>query len=503
MTKLLHAFYDLEVNPNCFDITKFVCMAELARREEGCDAIAAYIVLAEGHGFRKDDPFEESKRNWRLRNIMMPLLALMPSVTTIASGITRDVAARIMSGADAVFPRGHTMEEPVSCFEWSDVILESLRGKEIPGLVPHQTALAWMRRWVEPRAKGRRTVSITLRETDFEAERNSSLENWLSFARALDPVKYCPIILRDTDKIFAAPDSAFDGLLQCSEVTVNIELRAALYEVCDLNLFVANGPAELCVLNPRTAYVSFFKLRPDKRTGKRPEMHADLALGRKKDFCFAGPHQQLAWGDDTLPAIESAFQRLETSMAEQAEEVSRYKQLDAFPPAKIDPGEAIELFTLSGRTTLVDKLLDHFEDVSKSDVQRWRVQTAFSRCNYPAVVEMSEGFSLDNERAPHVYMMRADALFRSDRQLEALEIYKQLSQSSFLWQQARLRLGMVQVSLEQYEEAAANLEELKAKGFNHRLLSEYLARAYRAMGRNREALDLMIEDFKSDTAQAE
>jgi hypothetical protein len=506
MVKLLHAFYDLEVNPNCFDITKFVCLAELVRREEGCDAIAAHIVRSSGHGFRKDDPFEELQRQWRLHNIMMPILALMPSVTTIACGVTRDVAARLYAGAEAVFPRGHTMDDPVSCFEWADVIYESLRGKDIPGLRPHPTALAWARRWLEPRARRRKTVSITLREADFEPERNSAVQNWLAFARSLDDRKYCPIILRDTERNFGPPDHAFDGLFQCPEVTVNIELRAAFYEACDMNLFVSNGPAELCVLNPRTAYVSFFKLRADRGTGKRPDMHADLALGRLKDFCFAGPHQQLAWGEDGLPDIRAAFHRLETAMSEQAKTVERFKDLDAFPPTAIPPVEAIELFTLSGRSALVDRLLDHFKDIPDSVIRRCQVQTAFSRCDYPAVIELSEDFPQEDEQAVLVAMMRADALFRSERQAEALEIYDRIAANPLIGNQAKLRLGMIQVAMEHYDTAIETLSQLRDAGFQHRLLAEYLARAYRAVGRNREALDLMFETLDTeflDTMRAE
>ena len=110
----LYAFYDLAVNPNCFDVVKFVVLADLARREAGCRDLHILFVPSVGEGFREDDQFEQANREWRFRNIMLPICSLMPSCKGVTVCASRSEAEYVETEmAEHIFPEGHSTEQPV------------------------------------------------------------------------------------------------------------------------------------------------------------------------------------------------------------------------------------------------------------------------------------------------------------------------------------------------------------------------------------------------------
>ena len=77
---VLYAFYDLAVNPNSFDFSKFLVLAELYRKEGKFTEIHIIITPDKDGWARSDDPHDSDQQEWRLRNILMPILSLIPSI---------------------------------------------------------------------------------------------------------------------------------------------------------------------------------------------------------------------------------------------------------------------------------------------------------------------------------------------------------------------------------------------------------------------------------------
>lgn len=85
-------------------------------------------------------------------------------------------------------------------------------------------------------------VTITLRELDYWPHRNSNMTEWLRFADYLKNKGERVIFVRDTAKA----KESMDNYPTVPEASKDLETRLALYQGAKCNLFVANGPGNLC-----------------------------------------------------------------------------------------------------------------------------------------------------------------------------------------------------------------------------------------------------------------
>ncbi|MGE0474888.1 MAG: hypothetical protein AB7P17_14740, partial [Nitrospirales bacterium] len=167
--------------------------------------------------------------------------------------------------------------------------------------------LRYVNRWAESRLKNRRLISITLRDYAFMKERNSDIQVWTNFARRLDPTRFFPVIILDTEATLDPLPKILEGFEIFREASWNVPLRMALYEISYLNLGVNNGPMFMCALNKRTRLL-IFKLITASVPQTTKELIASLGFEIGGQLPFATSFQKLVWADDTLPVIEQEFQ---------------------------------------------------------------------------------------------------------------------------------------------------------------------------------------------------
>ena len=104
-----------------------------------------------------------------------------------------------------------------------------------------------MRDWLHSHIGERKGVTITLRESTYNENRNSDLSEWLAFAKSVNPDIYCPIFVRDTERCFEPLGSEFDNLVTCPIASVNLPLRMALYEESWVNMMFRTDQASFVV----------------------------------------------------------------------------------------------------------------------------------------------------------------------------------------------------------------------------------------------------------------
>jgi hypothetical protein len=351
--KSLHAFYDIQVNAASFDICKFIVLAEQQRRLNDLESVHTYIVPNGEDWARSDDEHSEMQQKWRLRNILIPALSTMPSFIGFTVCTSRSEAMILEREIDgSVFPTGYTVNDPVPCFEWADIAVNAHH--EIPSITANPQALRYVKKWLNTNCNNLKPVSITMREMSLEKHRNSNVEAWLKFANELPEKGFFPIILRDTALALEVPDEIFDGLTLFNEATLNLELRAALYQLSYINAFVANGPAELCLFNTKVNYLYFLKLYG--QDGKKIYEVPDYALPHRGRFPVEGPHQLMVWDDDSYDAILTHFNRMTLKLEAEKEQIELFKSKDHFPPSSISPIIYLELLTKAKRARNVDEL---------------------------------------------------------------------------------------------------------------------------------------------------
>lgn len=330
--KTLYYFFDLEVCPVTFDIFDYLMMADLRRAELDYDNFNVVVVPGKNAGLRRESAeyaaaVGHDMRRWRIDHVVIPAFSMFPRCSGYTVCADRRQATWLRAlFALRTFPSTYWPTFPLGLFPRP--LLEALaaRGGEFEGIRPHPQAMAFVRDWLAVRCGGKKPVVITLRQYGFETARNSSTEVWAAFARRLDPGIYQPVFVLDTTRAMFLPPSELQGFPVFETASVDLWIRAALYEAAYLNLCTTHGPTELMWFNPRVRYVLFMAVDTggDPKTGNLSQ-HSLESL-RQKGFPvggqppFAGRFQKWVWEAESVERLEQEFQ----SMAERidAEEES-------------------------------------------------------------------------------------------------------------------------------------------------------------------------------------
>ena len=311
----LYAFYDLKVEPITFDVGWFLTGAELERRRLGLEHIHVVIVPCPDDGLRKEDLRYESMvdretRRWRIHNILIETVGLLPSCAGLTLAGTRHEVVRIRAAArERIYPRTYEPALPVAHHP-NDSLFPARAGTGPIGVLrAGAQALRYIDQWVATHAAGRQMVTITLRNCEYNQARNSNVAAWAEFARGLDLRVWFPVFVLDTERTLGEVPKALQDFVVFREVSWNVGLRMALYERAWLNLGVNNGPMALCWLNERTRYITFKMVTPSVS-------QTTVAFNRSRGFepnqslPFATAFQMWVWEDDSLDVIEREFQQM-------------------------------------------------------------------------------------------------------------------------------------------------------------------------------------------------
>lgn len=313
-------FYDLEVAQVTFDFTFHLVEAEALRRQRGLKHLAVVFVAGRLDGLRPETrqyeaAFDLEARRWRLNNLCIPLTALVPACRTTMLVSRAQAAAIHAACGDQVLPPGYSPAFPLPP-QSRDALRLAASGTDLRLLVSPPQALAYVGAWRARTLRGRRLVTITLRQSPFMPERNSNLAAWGAFARSLDPDNYLVAIVPDTDAALLPLPEELRGFEPFPAAAWSIGLRSALYESAWLNLGSSGGPFSLCWFNARARYLMFKVVVPGVPQAT-PEFLAErgYVIGAQPPFC--GPGQEWVWEPDDLPVIERAFAKMAARLADQ------------------------------------------------------------------------------------------------------------------------------------------------------------------------------------------
>jgi hypothetical protein len=317
---ILFAFFDLQVAPITYDVSWFVAAADYKRRKMGLNRIHFVIVPGNKDGFREERTVYESTvdtatRQWRLYNIVIPILTLLPAFGGLTFLPYRGAVGAIRAAAqDRIYPEHYEPSLPVSHLPIELLGLSENDGQGIGILRSPTQARRYIDRWIAPRLAGRRLITITVRDYLFMPARNSNIQAWAAFARRLDPAKYFPVFVLDTERTLDPSPDALVGFEILREASWNVWLRMALYESSYLNLGVNNGPLFMCMLNAQTRLLIFKILTPSVPQTTE-ELMSTLGFTIGGQLSFATPFQRLVWQDDTLETIEREFSNIVADIA--------------------------------------------------------------------------------------------------------------------------------------------------------------------------------------------
>ena len=308
--RLLYAYFDLDIAPPGFNIANFLVLADIEREKRDLAGIHVIIVAGSHDGYRKEDvEYPRYNKDWRVRNLVVPACALLASCESISVFGTRDEAEAFESNCPGpAFPEGYTVAIPTTNHQYA-AINAAAAGQRVTRLQPSDQARLYVKQWTEDHAGGRKVVTITLRGSSYDLNRNSDLDTWSEFARTLDAEIYFPVVIRDTERIADKLPPQLEGLTVLPEPAINLELRAALYEAAYLNSGINQRPWTLWHFIEDVRYLTIYII--DRMNEGWDYFHIDgSGFTKGEDMRWAGPLQRTYWGNDSLAEIIREFNEM-------------------------------------------------------------------------------------------------------------------------------------------------------------------------------------------------
>lgn len=316
----LYAFYDLAVAPVTFDFVTFLVLAEIERRHCEADALRVIFVPGRKDGFRRystrDHAFNRARKEWRVQNIQVPACRLVRACSGSVVCVTRAEAdAYVQRARGKVFPPGYSILRPRFRYQARHLVQAAAEGLDVRVLEATPQAKAHVTEWLQRHTGGRAAISITLRQSDFQPVRNSNIVSWSRFARWLTERNFAPVVVPDTEAYLAGNSARLEAGIEYPAAALNIELRAALYDGCLVNLMVGGGPGAICISGTQTRYLMFLLVR-ERAVAASPEWFVAQGMPPGIQPSFTGRFQRYVWADDTLETIVTEFEAMLAELSE-------------------------------------------------------------------------------------------------------------------------------------------------------------------------------------------
>ena len=304
----LYACFELDIAPPAYNFLNFLVLADIAREELGLARVHVIFVPGTGDGFRHEDiEYPVVNKEWRLRQICLAGLCLLPACRSHTLCASREEAADLLAArARHVYPFGYRVDDPRADHDYGRIVQAAAAGHRIDRLEAPEQARIYVRDWMRGVAGDRPVVTITLRESSYDVHRSSTNGNWIELAREMQQRGYCPVMVRDTETAFEADSGAFAGIPMFPHAAVNLELRAALNAEAFLNTGINQGPWTLWHFLREIPYLCVYVI--DRMFDGWHDYHIDrsgFTVG--ENMPFARGCQVTYWGDDHLDDLRREF----------------------------------------------------------------------------------------------------------------------------------------------------------------------------------------------------
>lgn len=328
----IFAVCDFAAFPLSYDIVYFLSAADAFRRNVGAKWMDVAFLAHHSDPLnplpQSGNPVEAGDYKTFVHNIGIGAARLFPSVGNVSFFTNRASFLSLCQETQKVhrlFPEDYSPLSPQFSPNPGEPPLyglaHTLKYNEPPEVAfsirPPQTHLELVRAWISRNVPNKKIVTITLRETPYQESRNSNIPEWqklIDHYRGNPDIRF--VLLRDYYSVYADTVLGGDNVIECPEAVLNLPFRAALYEEAALNLFVANGPAALCIFNPRTRYIVFDMGGPEPSA--RPEdVSFQHGLESGENIRGASPFQRLVWEEDKFPIMRTELDFLFEGLSKQ------------------------------------------------------------------------------------------------------------------------------------------------------------------------------------------
>lgn len=278
-----YVYYNVATGPASYDVIPWLIDAEMNRIEKGAPApLKVCFWFGKNGRLGLDTPI----RKGLFEGVMKPAVELIGGV----------LDPKAIEGSTVLLYTTKLVEA------------RARKGQTVPKLKAPLLAKERMISWL---ANCPRPVSLTLRESIEWPHRNSNIPEWIKFADYLSAKGYTPIFVRDTNTAFNSPISNYT---ECTQASLNLGSRMALYELCDANCFISNGPVNLALFSDKPWFMTIeIESNDSVYMPATPNFQKEMFLidvEHGEQHSWQGPKQKFVPVKDTYDNLVKAWEEV-------------------------------------------------------------------------------------------------------------------------------------------------------------------------------------------------
>lgn len=297
---IVTAYYDLKNAPITFDFCQFIVAAAAYARSRG-QYFFDLVIVADG--FRnitaREQQYTLSERRWRLWNLTIELTKIVPQVRDVSV-----LRTPLTSCAADSYPKGYNPKFNNHIpYDIPTVRKAHDSGIEVRVFKPSEYALAAAAKLT--RKSGGKYVTITLRKAEFDAVRDSRVEEWYEFSHLIKKHGYEVIVIPDQDDALGDETiNEFDWRV-LNVAAMSVDLRLALYTQATMN-YVTNGGAIGLFLYSNAPFM-WYSIMIEESKVATAGFYRNQGIEVGEKFPWLGDNQRMIWKPDTLENLKDSL----------------------------------------------------------------------------------------------------------------------------------------------------------------------------------------------------
>jgi hypothetical protein len=290
----LNAYYDTRHAPITFDFAYFLINAECYRQASRLPSINLNIICPAFRNLSpRDKEYEDSEKAWRVHHIVGQIPKLLPTV--------RETKFQYDEVQQISFPNYPTTypytvgKDPLRSY--SPTVFRAMHEKGCQ-IQPFE-ASSHAKKLVRNYTRGHPYVTISLRTTGFQTERNSNIEAWYKFSLALRESGMRVLVIPDFEDTFSNRTAWEYDWDVVDFAAHDLDLRLALYEDAVDNFTVNNGVSAVLFFS-KCSFKMFKMTVPGIQTTTAEYLKANWDVDPGETPSFFQDNQKWVWQDDTV-----------------------------------------------------------------------------------------------------------------------------------------------------------------------------------------------------------
>ena len=296
--------YDLESNPNSFDAFVFFIIFKINFNYQYL-GIKNIIVIYPKEKIHNE--VDEEKYHRRAKNLIPSIIKLHfgdIDITFIKNRL--EIENTVDQHYNIVYPIDYDPLNPKPTFELKNIIDNE---RDIKPFQFHlcRKSCESLEPWLSAKNYNNlRVITITLRLTNYQTERNSDLSEWEKVANKISKKGFLVVFIPDIES-----ENKLNNLrklfLFCDPASQDLQIRLALYEKSYLNLVINHGPSSICLFNHNCSYLYFKPIVDAVRCSSLDSLEKQGWMPGEQ-WPGADCHQKIIWYKDDSFIIHLAFE---------------------------------------------------------------------------------------------------------------------------------------------------------------------------------------------------